>query len=139
MVLKAESLMPKQVDPFKLMVRSAVKDVTPVRLRLLLVSNCLFSFLFCLVSISTILQHEHAVRVVGVDAAPSVMAVLQQIKIGVWNGWTALWQMSCCTRPRRKRNEPRWPKSTSSIEKTWAIESSQPPRTLPSVRKNKSL
>jgi hypothetical protein len=62
------------------MVESALRDVTPVRLRLLLLVNCLLVTGFCSVAITTIHQHEHAARTIGLDATPSVVAS-EQIQI----------------------------------------------------------
>lgn len=75
-------MLEKQTGPFKQLIQLIFQDVTPVRLRLLFVSGCLGAFLFCLLSIITINQHEHAVVTVGRDAAPSVIAA-HQIKTGV--------------------------------------------------------
>ena len=81
--------MDNQTDPIKHMLHSMMEDVTPVRLRLLLVLNCLGILLFLLITVSTILQHKRAVDTVGVDAAPSVIAA-HQIKIAVEQMDTAL-------------------------------------------------
>lgn len=62
------------------MVESALRDVTPVRLRLLLLANCILVTGFCSVAITTIHQHEHAARTIGLDATPSVVAS-EQIQI----------------------------------------------------------
>lgn len=67
-------------SPFKQMVESTLRDVTPVRLRLLLLVNCIIVTGFCSVAITTIHQHEHAARTIGLDATPSVMAA-EQIQI----------------------------------------------------------
>jgi hypothetical protein len=72
----------KQLDPIRQIAHSVFQDVTPVRLRLLLVANCLAALFFCLVAVSTINQNQHAVKTVVLDAAPSVIAA-HQIKIGV--------------------------------------------------------
>src|SRR4029453_7886576 len=74
--------MPTQLDPLQHMVRSAFKDVTPVRLRILLVVHWRVVLIFCLVSVTTIRKHEYSVRTVGRDATPSVIAA-HQIRIGV--------------------------------------------------------
>jgi len=71
-----------RVDPLQQLVRSAFQDVTPIRLNLLLVANCLGALLFCLASVATVQQHEHAVKTLGLDAAPSVIAA-HQIAMGV--------------------------------------------------------
>ncbi len=71
-----------QVEPMQYMFRSCTKDVTPVRLKLFLTINCLGAILFGLLAVATVQQHEHVVKVLGIDAAPSVIAA-QQIKIGV--------------------------------------------------------
>jgi hypothetical protein len=65
---------PLQRDPLQHMVRATFLDVTPVRLRLLLIANSLLALLFCLVAVTTVHQHEHAALTVGHDAAPSVVA-----------------------------------------------------------------
>lgn len=67
-------------SPFKQMVESALRDVTPVRLRLLLLVNCVLVTGFCSVAVTTIHQHEHAARTIGLDATPSVVAA-EQIQI----------------------------------------------------------
>jgi hypothetical protein len=69
-----------KADPLKHMARSIFRDVTPVRLRLLLIANCLCTFLFFWISISTLLQHQHVVQTVGTDATPSIIAA-HNIKI----------------------------------------------------------
>ena len=74
--------MATQVSAVQNVIHSAVQDVTPVRLRLLLVGICLSSFLFCLIATITVGQHEHALKTVGNDAVPSVIAA-HQIKMGV--------------------------------------------------------
>ncbi len=72
----------KQTEPFRQMIYSALKDVTPVRLRLFFVANCLAALLFCFISVATVKEHEHAVKTIGRDAAPSVISA-HQIKIAV--------------------------------------------------------
>jgi hypothetical protein len=74
--------MPTQVSPLSQAVQSALSNVTPVRLWLLLFLISLCSVIFGIASIITIEQHEHAINTVGNDAAPSVIAA-HQIKIGV--------------------------------------------------------
>ena len=71
------------------MIHLVFRDVTPVRLRLYFVVNCFSAIMFCLLSMITIKQHAHAVKTVGHDAAPSVIAA-HQIKIGVEKMDTAL-------------------------------------------------
>ncbi len=71
-----------QADPFRELLKSAVADVTPTRLRLLLVIDFLALMVFCSVAVSTIKQHEHSARTVGYNAAPSVMAA-QEIKVSL--------------------------------------------------------
>jgi hypothetical protein len=72
----------KQLDPLRQMVYSIFQDVTPVRLRLFLLSNCLAALLFCILSIATVESHHRALQTVGLDAAPSVITA-HQIKISV--------------------------------------------------------
>jgi hypothetical protein len=74
--------MPTQVSPLKQAVQSAFSDVTPVRLWLLLILISLCSLIYGIATIVTVEQHEHAIKTVGKDAAPSVIAAYQ-IKIGV--------------------------------------------------------
>jgi hypothetical protein len=71
-----------QMDPIIEMLRSARRDVTPIRLRLLLLAIASLTFIFCIFTINTIQQHITAVQSIGKDAAPSVIAA-HQIKIGV--------------------------------------------------------
>lgn len=66
--------------PFKQMLISSLQDVTPVRLRLLLLVNIVLVTGFCSVAMTTIHQHEHAARTIGLDATPSVVAA-EQIQI----------------------------------------------------------
>src|SRR6516162_11217817 len=75
--------------PLTQMIHLVFRDVTPVRLRLYFVVNCFSAIMFCLLSMITIKQHAHAVKTVGHDAAPSVIAA-HQIKIGVEKMDTAL-------------------------------------------------
>ena len=70
------------MEPLQQIFQSACRDVTPVRLKLLLLANCLGAVLFLLVSLGTVQQHLHAVQTVGEDAAPSVIDA-HEIKIGV--------------------------------------------------------
>ncbi|MDZ4838102.1 MAG: hypothetical protein SGJ27_30335 [Candidatus Melainabacteria bacterium] len=63
-------------------VKSIFKNVTPVRLRLYLVGNCLFAIAIAMLAILTVEQHKHALQTVGHDAAPSVVAA-HNIKLGV--------------------------------------------------------
>jgi hypothetical protein len=72
----------KKADPLRNMISLAFQDVTPVRLRLLFVANCLAAILFFCISETTIKEHAHAVKTVGLDAAPSVI-IAHQIKIAV--------------------------------------------------------
>jgi hypothetical protein len=74
--------MPAQVSPLKQAVHSILSSVTPVRLWLLLFSLCSFAIVFCVAALVTVVQHAHAVKTVGADAAPSVFAA-EQIKIGL--------------------------------------------------------
>lgn len=60
-------------DPIKQMICAVFKDVTPVRLRLLFVANCLAALLFLFIAMITVKGNEHAVKTVGLDAAPSVI------------------------------------------------------------------
>ena len=71
-----------KTEPIQHILRSCTKDVTPVRLKLLLVVNCLWVILFGWLVIATVKQHEHVVKTLGVEAVPSVIAA-QQIKIAV--------------------------------------------------------
>lgn len=48
--------------------------MTPVRLKLFILGAVLATALFCFVAITTVLQHKEAVRTVGADAGPSVIA-----------------------------------------------------------------
>jgi hypothetical protein len=75
--------------PIQQMLYLIFRDVTPVRLRLLFVLNCLGALIFCALSLITIKQHEHAVQTIGYDATPSVIAA-HQIKIAVEKMDTAL-------------------------------------------------
>lgn len=68
-----------QTDPFRDLLKSAVANVTPTRLRLLLIVDFLALIAFCSIAVSTIKQHEHSARTVRYNAAPSVMAA-QEIK-----------------------------------------------------------
>lgn len=52
----------------------SLKNVTPARLGFLMFVNIFLAALFCLVAVNTIQQHEHAVKTVGLDAAPSVIS-----------------------------------------------------------------
>ena len=70
------------VRPLHQGVKSALQDVTPTRLRLLVFLNCFCAILFAFAAVTTVQQHHHAVQTVGVDAAPSVIAA-SEIKIGV--------------------------------------------------------
>src|SRR5262249_32052501 len=70
-----------QSEPLQMMIRSIFRNVTPARLRLLFVGNCLTVLVFCVVSVSIVAGHEHAVRTVGLAAAPSVIDA-HEIKIG---------------------------------------------------------
>jgi hypothetical protein len=72
----------KRLDPLHHMLHLIFQDVTPVRLRLFFVANFFGTLIFCLLTLVTVSQHEHAVETVGHDAAPSVIAA-NQIKIGV--------------------------------------------------------
>ena len=54
-----------------------LRTVTPARLAFLLFLISAFSAVFCAYAVSTIHQHEFAVRTVGVDAAPSVVAAYE--------------------------------------------------------------
>jgi hypothetical protein len=71
-----------QMDPIIEMLRSARRDVTPIRLRLLLLTIASLTFVFCIFTINTVQQHITAVQSIGKDAAPSVIAA-HQIEIGV--------------------------------------------------------
>ncbi|MDR3616865.1 MAG: hypothetical protein P4L53_25130 [Candidatus Obscuribacterales bacterium] len=71
-----------QMDPLIDMLRTARRDVTPIRLRLLLVIIIGLTLIFCMFTINTIHQHTVAVQSIGSDAAPSVIAA-HQIEIGV--------------------------------------------------------
>ena len=59
-----------------------LKNVTPARLGFLLFFVTVFSSIFCIIAVSTIQQHETAVKIVGKDSAPSVIAAYE-IKSGV--------------------------------------------------------
>ncbi len=65
-----------------LRIKSIFNNVTPVRLRLFLVGNCLFAIAIAMLAILTVDQHKHALQTVGYDAAPSVVAS-HSIKMGV--------------------------------------------------------
>jgi branched-subunit amino acid ABC-type transport system permease component len=71
-----------KIGPIRYMLRSCTSDITPVRLRLMFFINCLGTVIFGLLAVATVQQHEHAVKTLGFDAAPSVIAA-RQIKIGV--------------------------------------------------------
>ena len=71
----------EQGEPLQKMIGAVFRNVTSARLKLLFVANCLIALVFCLVSVNIVNRHEYAVRTVGLDAAPSVMAA-HQIKIG---------------------------------------------------------
>jgi hypothetical protein len=58
------------------------RDITPLRLRLLLMLILAVSLAFCILSIHTIQQHDKALQTIGVEAGPSVVAA-QEIKIGI--------------------------------------------------------
>lgn len=58
------------------------KNITPLRLRLLLMLIFTVSTAFCILSIHTIQQHAKALQTIGVEAGPSVVAA-QNIKIGI--------------------------------------------------------
>jgi hypothetical protein len=68
---------PPKLDPLQHMVKTSFQDITPVRLRLLLIANCLLALFFCLAAMGTVHQHEHAALTVGHDAAPSVVAAYE--------------------------------------------------------------
>jgi hypothetical protein len=74
--------MSTQVSPIEQAVQSAFSSVTPVRLWLFLTLICLCSIVFGVAAVVTVDQHEHAIKTVGNDAAPSVIAA-HQIRIGV--------------------------------------------------------
>jgi len=69
-------------SPMTQIVDSVLQDTTPVRLRLLLAAICVGTGIFFAIAAITITQHEHAIRTVGFDAAPSVISA-HQIKIGL--------------------------------------------------------
>ncbi len=71
-----------KIEPMQYIVRSCTQNVTPVRLKLFLVVNCLGAILFGTLAVATVQQHERVVKTLGFDAAPSVIAA-RQIKIGV--------------------------------------------------------
>ncbi|MBS2007508.1 MAG: hypothetical protein JST01_10730 [Cyanobacteria bacterium SZAS TMP-1] len=74
--------MNRSMGPVKQLIRAALRDVTPIRLWLLFGSVALGFLLFCVISVITVQQHLHALKTVGSDAAPSVIAA-HQIKIGL--------------------------------------------------------
>jgi hypothetical protein len=71
-----------QADPFGAVIKSAFSDITPIRLRLLLVVDLLMLVMFCSIAVSTTRQHEHSARTVAFYGAPSVMAA-QEIRTGL--------------------------------------------------------
>lgn len=58
----------------KQLIFSAFRNVTPARLALLLFANSALACLFCVAAVATIRQHYDAVKTLGRDAAPSVVA-----------------------------------------------------------------
>lgn len=74
--------MPPQTDPLRQIFKTALSDVTPIRLQLFLFLSALLALFYCLVAVTTVKQHIHAAQTVGYDAAPSVIASLQ-IRTGV--------------------------------------------------------
>lgn len=74
--------MSSPTKPLSFKVKSIFRNVTPVRLRLMLVGNCLFAIIIAMLGVTTINQHKHALQTVGFDAAPSVVAA-HNIKMGV--------------------------------------------------------
>ena len=70
------------MSPLKEAIQTTLKDVTPRRLWLLVVSTWFCTLVFFLAAMVTIDQHEHAVATIGSDAAPSVVAA-HEIKIGL--------------------------------------------------------
>ncbi len=77
---EAEVPIPKAAakkDPLHYMLSQALSDSTPVRLRLLLVLNTLMGLFFAIVSICVIAQSSHAIKTIGIDAAPSVVAACE--------------------------------------------------------------
>jgi uncharacterized integral membrane protein len=77
-----EVYMQTTVRPYQSVVVRSFRDVTPNRLRLLLLSITLFAVLFGVVASSTVKQHDHAMQTIGVEAGPSVIAA-HHIKIGI--------------------------------------------------------
>jgi hypothetical protein len=59
-----------------------LRDITPFRLKLLLTAIIILAVLFSLVTKTCVEQHRKAAKIVGLDAAPSVI-VAHQIKTGV--------------------------------------------------------
>jgi hypothetical protein len=70
------------MDPIIDMLKTARRDITPIRLRLWFLTIIGLTFIFCVFAINTISQHMVAVQSIGRDAAPSVIAA-HQIEIGV--------------------------------------------------------
>ena len=68
--------------PLHSAVARTTKNITPLRLRLLLMLTVALSFAFCILAIHTIQQHDKALQTIGVEAGPSVVAA-QKIKIGL--------------------------------------------------------
>lgn len=62
---------PRTVKQF---IISSFRDVTPARLALLLFINFGLACMFCFSSVATIRQHNNAIKTLGIDAAPSVVA-----------------------------------------------------------------
>lgn len=71
-----------KTKPLTRRIKSVFKNVTPVRLRLMLVGNCLLAIIIAMLGKATVDQHKHALQTVGFDAAPSVVAA-HNIKMGV--------------------------------------------------------
>jgi hypothetical protein len=70
------------VRPYQNVVVRTLRNVTPYRLCLLLVSITLFDVLFGIIAATTVTQHDHAIQTIGVEAGPSVITA-HQIKIGL--------------------------------------------------------
>lgn len=68
------SEVPGRASNVKHFIISSFRDVTPARLALLLFLNFALACLFCLAAVATIRQHNGAVKTLGIDAAPSVVA-----------------------------------------------------------------
>ena len=77
-----QTVAPTPARPIRGAFRRTLQNVTPSRLRLLLLFISLVACIFCIVAVNTIQQHDHALQTIGIEAGPSVIAA-HKIKIGL--------------------------------------------------------